>query len=231
MAQTVVKNDGAMFVVEPGATVLIQGGLENVNGGTIDNDGTIEVQGDFINSATFDGADPNTLIFSGTGASNVTSGGAVFDDVQIDKDDGINVNLVDDMTVKGDLTFEADNNKVNIGDNDLIIQGTGTVGSYDDNEYVMTNGAGYLIMEDLSDTDSLYFPVGNGSDYNPAAIAGNGGHVQDTFGVRVRANLYHDGLAETDQATEGGVDAMWDITEETTGGSDVNVLLGWSGNR
>jgi len=45
----------------------------------------------------------------------------------------------------------------------------------------------------------------------------------------VRDHLYLDGLAETEQATEGGADAMWDITEGTGGGSDVNITLQWVG--
>lgn len=228
--QTVVKNDGAMFVVEPGATVFIQGGLENVNGGTINNDGTIEVQGDFINSATFDGTDPNTVIFSGTNASNVTSGGAIFDDVEIDKDDGVDVNLVDNMTVGGELAFVADNNKINVGANNLVIQDNGTITGFDDDDFVVTDDVGFLVKEDLADGDSFTFPVGNdASTYNPATIDGNGGHTTDDFSVRVRDHLYLDGLAETDQATEGAADAMWEITEGTGGGSDVDVTLQWTG--
>lgn len=230
VGQTVVKNDGAMFVVEPGATVFIQGGLENVNGGTIDNDGTIEVQGNWINSAIFDGTDENTVIFSGSAVSNITSGGDAFYHVDIDKDSGVDVDLVDDMAVTGDLTFAADNNKINIGANNLTIAGTGSIVGYDDDDYVVTDDVGYLVREDLADTDTYVFPVGNDDlTYNPATIAGNAGHTTDDFSVRVRDHLYLDGLAEMDQATEAGVDAMWDITEGVAGGSDVDVTLQWAG--
>jgi hypothetical protein len=230
-AQTIVKNDGAMFVIEPGATVYIQGGLENINGGTINNDGTIEIEGDFINSAIFDGADVNTVIFSGSTASNITSGGAVFHHVDIDKDASVDVNLIDNMSVKGDLTFVADDNKINIGANDLIFENTGTVQSYDNNEYVVTDDVGYVTKQGLDATETFVFPVGNDdATYNPATIEANGGHTGDEFSVRVRDHLYLDGLAETEQATEGGADAMWDITEGTAGGSDVNITLQWTGS-
>ena len=46
-AQALVKNNGATFVVEEGAVVVIEGGIENTNNGTIDNRGTIELEGDF----------------------------------------------------------------------------------------------------------------------------------------------------------------------------------------
>jgi hypothetical protein len=230
-AQTIVKNDGAMFVIEPGATVYIQGGLENVNGGTIDNDGTIEIEGDFVNSATFDGTNENTVIFSGSTASNITSGGAVFHHVNIDKDAAVDVNLMDNMSVKGILTFVADNNKVNIGANDLTITNTGTIASFDANDYVVTDDVGYLRMQGLDAAETFIFPVGNdNATYNPATIAANGGHTGDVFSVRVRDNLYIDGLAETEPATEAAVNAMWDITEGTVGGSDVNITLQWAGS-
>jgi hypothetical protein len=226
----IVKNDGATFVIEPGATVFIGGGLENLNGGTIDNDGTLEIQGDLVNNAKFDGSDVNTVIFSGGADSDVTMNGDTLHHVQIDKDATFDVNLIDDMKVKGDLSFMADNNKVNVGANDLVILGTGSVASYDDNEYVVTGDVGYLTMEDLADGDSYVFPVGNDTaTYNPATISGNTGHTTDNFSVRVRDHLYLDGLAEMDQATDGGVDAMWDITEGTGGGSDVDITLQWAG--
>lgn len=231
LAQTLLKNDGAMLVVEPGATLVIQGGLENVNGGTIDNDGTIEVHGNFLNSATWTGGDPNTLIFAGSSSANVTSGGAVFHHVQMNKASGGNINLMDNMTVGGTLTFNADNNKVILGPNDLIIQNAGSIASFDNNEFVVTDDVGYLRKEGLDASETFTFPVGaTTSTYNPATIAANGGHTGDVFSVRVIENLYLDGLAETDQATSGAVDAMWDITEGTPGGSDVNITLQWAGS-
>ncbi|HLF63969.1 MAG TPA: hypothetical protein VI603_09455 [Saprospiraceae bacterium] len=228
-AQILLKNDGAMLVIEPGATLVVEGGIENINGGTIDNDGTLEVQGDFLNSAIFDGTDPNTVIFSGGASANVTSGGDAFYDVEIDKASGFDISLLDDMTVTGDLSFVADNNKINVGANDLIIQDNGAIVGADDDDYVVTGDVGYLRKQGLDASETFVFPVGfDDLTYNPATLAANGGHTGDEFSVRVRENLFLDGLAETDQATEAAADAMWDITEGTVGGSDVNVTLQWA---
>jgi hypothetical protein len=227
-AQTLMTNDGATLIVEAGATLTIQGGLENINGGIINNDGTIDVQGNFTNSATFDGADVNTVIFSGNTNANVTSGGAVFHHVTMNKT-AADINLQDDMTLKGTLTFQADNNQINVGANDLVLQNAGSVTSYDNNEFVVTGDVGYMRKQGLDASETQVFPVGNTSTtYNPATVAANGGHTGDVISVRVTDNLYLDGLAETDPATEAAANAMWDITEGTGGGSDVNLTLQWA---
>jgi len=232
MAQTpLMRNDGATLTIEPGAVLIIEGGLENVNGGTINNDGTLEVQGNFLNdnSSTWDGVDVNTVIFSGGSTTTVESNGAVFHHVNMNKDAGFDINLVDNMEVKGTLTFAGDNNKINVGANDLVIQNSGSIAGYDANDYVVTGDVGRLRREGLDASETFVFPVGNdNATYNPVTLAANGGHTADSFNVRVTDHLYLDGLAETEQATEQAADAMWDISEDTPGGSDVNVTLQWA---
>ncbi len=63
--QTLLYNDGAMVKVQAGATLYVEGGIHNTASGTIDNDGTIEVKGNFLNQGTYDNAQPNTVKFSG----------------------------------------------------------------------------------------------------------------------------------------------------------------------
>jgi len=79
--QILFYNDGAMVTVQPGAVLFIEGGMQNTASGTINNDGIIEVQGNFVNAGTWEPSQPNTLRFSGTGNSDVTSGPAVFQTV------------------------------------------------------------------------------------------------------------------------------------------------------
>ena len=71
-AQTLVKNDGATITIEAGAVLFIEGGLENTNAGTIDNQGTIDLEGDFLNSATYTGT-ADTVRFSGAADADMTS--------------------------------------------------------------------------------------------------------------------------------------------------------------
>ena len=74
---------------------------------TIDNDGTIEVKGNFLNQGTWEPSQANTLIFSGNTNSDVTPGTAVFQNVVVAKDATFNVNLLGHMTVNTNLDFNS----------------------------------------------------------------------------------------------------------------------------
>src|ERR1041385_8334133 len=70
-------NNGATFTIQDGAYVMVTGDVNNI-GGTIINDGKIEVQGNFINSGTYTStANGDSLIMSGTGNDTLTGGGSV----------------------------------------------------------------------------------------------------------------------------------------------------------
>ncbi|HQW26714.1 MAG TPA: hypothetical protein PLV75_12170, partial [Saprospiraceae bacterium] len=101
--QTLLYNDGAMIKVQAGATLYVEGGIQNTATGTIDNDGTIEVKGNFLNQGTWEASQANTLKFSGNTNSDVTPGSAVFHNVIIQKDATFNVNLLGNMTVNNNL--------------------------------------------------------------------------------------------------------------------------------
>ncbi len=53
-AQVLVKNNGAIFAIKPGATVIVKTGSVE-NDGLVDNGGTLIVEGDFINQDTANG--------------------------------------------------------------------------------------------------------------------------------------------------------------------------------
>ena len=65
IGQTLFYNDGGMVKVQTGATLYIEGNMQNTAAGTIDNDGIIEIKGDLINAGTWEASNPNTLKFSG----------------------------------------------------------------------------------------------------------------------------------------------------------------------
>ena len=60
--QTLLYNDGAMIKVQAGATLYVEGGIQNTATGTIDNDGTIEVKGNFLNQGSWEASQANTLM-------------------------------------------------------------------------------------------------------------------------------------------------------------------------
>ncbi|MEL6989460.1 MAG: hypothetical protein AAGK97_16730, partial [Bacteroidota bacterium] len=91
-------NDGATIVVESGAVLHVETDITNSNSGTITNNGTIEVTGNFTNNATYNSnsATNSSIKFMGAGASSVTSNGAVFNNVTIEKTAAVDITLLDD---------------------------------------------------------------------------------------------------------------------------------------
>jgi hypothetical protein len=84
-AKSQLYNNGATFTIQSGAYVLVTGDVRNI-GGTITNDGKIEVQGNFINSGTYTStANEDSLIMTGTGQDTLTAGSSVINYLTINK--------------------------------------------------------------------------------------------------------------------------------------------------
>ena len=230
MGQTLLYNDGAMIKVQAGATLYVEGGIQNTATGTIDNDGTIEVKGNFINAGTWEPSQANTLKFTGNIQSDVTSGPAVFQTVVIQKDATFNVNLIDHMTVNTLLNFNATGaSKLVLGTKHLKLGGAATVTGGDSDEFIVTGSTG-KVKKFHNSAVAVDYPVGfNTTTYNPATIAVTAG-PNDTLSVRVGDHPTSDGNGFNGATliTTHAVDAAWEITESTVGGNTANVTLGWA---
>tara|TARA_R110000737_G_scaffold352083_2_gene396658 strand:- start:1579 stop:3078 length:1500 start_codon:yes stop_codon:yes gene_type:complete len=184
-------NDGATIIVEDGATLFIEGSLQNNLTGSIDIQGTgiVEVEGDITNAGTATITMSNTakLILSGANASTVTSGGATFTNVEMDKTSN-NVTLMDQMRISTDLNFVGDNNKILIGDNNLVFAPSATITSADDNEFIVADGAANtgVVSKELSANEVFKFEVGDATNYTPlnADVTGTG-YASATVDVNV----------------------------------------------
>jgi hypothetical protein len=79
-------NDGAIIKVQPGAIIFCAGNFENKNSGSISNDGKIEVQGNFLNSATYNSVTADdSLILSGAGNVTLNGGASTYTNLWINK--------------------------------------------------------------------------------------------------------------------------------------------------
>ena len=86
----------------------------------------------------------------------------------------------------------------------------------------MTNGTGTVNVENLNSArGTVNLPIGTATNYNPVSIANTG--TSDTFSARVS-----EGIANT---TNGAVNATWEISEATAGGSNVSLTLGWNASQ
>jgi len=227
-------NSGATVKVQTGAVLYVEGTIQNTAGGTIENDGTIELKGDLLNQATIDASDPaNTFIFSGDANSTVTSNGTVFNNFQVKKGTIYNVILADALTVNGQVNFNAPGagtgNKIVLGANNMTMNAPATFTGNDSDEFVLTNGAGALkrVYNALA---SFTYPVGTDvvtPTYNPATLNVTAG-PNDTYSVRsLAAPTNGNGLTGTPITTDA-VNAVWDIQETTPLGNTANLTLAWT---
>ncbi len=239
-----VFNDGGVIFISNGGLLHAETNVHNTNSGTLTNNGTMttttdfensisgvtagtgqyNVYGDWTNSSTFT-ANTSTVTFMDAGASNVTSGGDAFYNVEVAKNTGMDINLLDDAEVTNSLSWTSDNNKINIGANDLSLGAAATATGYDDNDYVVTGSTGQMIKQGLG--ASFQYPVGfDAVTYNPVTVTEAG--TADDIGVRVMENMLEDGLTGVPLADDM-VDASWVVTEAVAGGNDLTVEPEWAG--
>lgn len=212
IGQTLLYNDGAMIKVQAGATLYVEGGIQNTATGTIDNDGTIEVKGNFINAGTWEPSQPNTLKFTGNVNSDVTSGPAQFQTVIVQKDATFNINLMDTMTINTNLNFNAAGaSRVVTNNFKLKLGSSATVTGYDADEYVATTGGVTGMMQKAVTANGTFvFPIGDVTNYSPVSCTFTGS-AYATANIRAKANDLTHPNKPTD-ATDY-ISRYWDVDE------------------
>ncbi len=200
------------FHVSSGATVTVSGNATL----TLDDI-------DFDNQGTFT-AGTGTVKFIGSADNTVHSGGAVFNNVELDKAADGDLRLLDNMDVNGTFTFVGNGNLIEVDNFNLVIGASGSMTGGNATNYVLTDSTGLLVKKDMS---NFTYPVGaDASTYNPLILVESG--TQDTVGVRVMPNAKENGTAGA-AFTDGVVDASWEVTEDVAGGSNIDMTAQWDG--
>ena len=133
-----------------------------------------------------------------------------------------NVSLTSNLKLSSTLIFSL--GKLKIGENNLILSDTSNILNADSSKFVVTNGSGKLIRSELGNIP-FSFPVGfSTSTFNPVSITNNG--IVDNIGVTCLENVYKNGDFGN-AFTTAVVDASWNITEETNGGSSLTIMGSW----
>ena len=222
-------NNGATVTIQPGATLRVETSFEN-QAGTIDNQGTLEVQGNFTNATgagtTLSGI--GKLKFFGTSNSSLSTGGDALHKVEILKTTSAGtVTLASTTTMNDSLIFSgsSEGSKIVLGAFDLTLGSGGTVtGASQTAGYVVTGSTGKIIKTNLGAT-AFTFPVGfDATTYNPVTVAENG--TTDNIGIRVLEKAYINGSSGT-ALTPSVVDATWVISDVTAGGNNLSVTPSW----
>jgi hypothetical protein len=166
-------NNGATLTIKDGAKLVVDNDVDNLTGSIVlEGTGTLEISGDLDNQGTFTAADDSTVKFYGSNDGTVTSNGAEYGHIILDKT-ASNLILGDDLILKKSFTFEGDDNLVILGSNDFILRSTGSMVSYDENEFFQADGTGTLTWE-VPSAGSYIFPVGNeemsNKHYSPLTV-------------------------------------------------------------
>ncbi len=197
----------SQLTVQSGATFFIQSGA------------TVTVQGDVNSQANIQG--PGVLQMKGSALQTLNMNGFSLDNLQIDNAN--NVVLGGAALLNTNLTFTT--GKLQLSTFDLNLSNTATITGYDATKYCISNSTGRLVRNGLS--TAFTFPVGfDATTYNPITLTQNG--TVDNIGVRVLANVLQGGSAGTPFVKEV-VDASWNVSELTPGGSNLNMTAQWSG--
>ncbi|TMI70400.1 MAG: hypothetical protein E6H09_15710 [Bacteroidetes bacterium] len=240
-------NNGATITVQSGATIKCSGSI--VNKGTIQNSGTVssdgelrnEVGGTLSNNAVGSLYEASTKfvnygnsfkninlrLIGNTNTDSIKSGvGSTYLNVNLAKGVGATASLSDAMLVKGGFSFENDNNQLVLGDQAITMDSVATFQNPDNNQFVVTNGAGAVVRTNLATTAFVY-PVGfSATEFNPLTISNSG--TPDDISVRCQQNVQANGTSGS-VVTTHFVNNSWVVNEGIANGSNLTLTGQWVG--
>ena len=213
-------SSGSQIVVSSGSEVVAND-ITNT-GGTITNNGDVSVKGDITNNTSnlFDASSSGTVTFEGSAAQEITGDHdlSFYGTVDINNTNGVSLTSTStgaDQTINGTLHFTSGNLTLN-GFN-LTIGSTDPTNAGSSTGYIVTNSTG-SVKRTVGSSDVTY-PIGN-TAYNPVTL--NNAGTSDTYGARVVDN------EPANASTNHMVDRSWEVTENTSGGSDLTVTPQWN---
>lgn len=195
----------------------------SLNGRTLTMGGGSSFLG--TNQGTISGTATSNLLINKTvgasaiGAISFKTGGQILNDFNFNSAGAgtNNLTLNSPLTVNGILSLNAGN--LLLGSNTLTAAGTISGGSLA--SHIVTNSTGSLKINGVGATTKT-FPVGpSAAAYHPATLNNSG--TLDNFSVNVSA------VAPPCGNPAASVTARWNITEETTGGSNCTISLDYTG--
>lgn len=205
-------------------TVTIDGTVNLSNG--ISGDGDLNVNGSLqINSGGYTDIEPS---YGGSSTLIYANGGDYGQYKEWPSSNGPNsvtinssqVRLQGNRTINGTLTFSG-MGTLQLENGGLTLGSGATISGAGSSNFIITSGAHALTRNSVGASDVL-FPVGyDASNYNPVIV--NNAGTSDNISVRVKSTFTN---APNDASKV--VNAAWDITEATPGGSDITLTLQWS---
>lgn len=173
-----------------------------------------------------------TMTFSGSSAQTITSSASQenFYNLSIANTSG-GVRLNSNVYVYKLLTLaSATGGKVYVGNNNLIINSAATISGGTTNEFVVTDGTGSLMQENIGATGrtgGILFPVGKDATHYAPVTVNNAG-TADRFEVNISNHAYTDPLSHLGYINTNILDQTYNVEEQTPGGSNVTLTIQWN---
>jgi uncharacterized repeat protein (TIGR02543 family) len=133
--------------------------------------------------------------------------------------------ILDQSRTVSDITFNAADKKIVLGNYNLTV--SGAITGANANNYIETSGTGQVVR-DIPNSTGFSFPIGY-SGFNPVTITNNTG-TSDQFSVRVIDDVFSNGLSGT-SVTAPHVKVTWDIDKQNpNAGSGIDMVFQWDEN-
>jgi hypothetical protein len=211
------------LVIETGASYL---------GST--NNPRLNIGGNFTNNGTFtQGSGLVTFIGSGTQIIGGTSP-TTFDSLTINNTyvNSPQIALETNITINSALTLT--DGIISLEDNNIVMASGSTLFGGSSSAFVYTGNTGVFKWMSCTANSTKFFPVGLNpltAGYSPVALTFNSSHTTDNFSLRVDSVITTNGTKTGTAITANIVKAMWNITEDDSGGSNVDIKFQWSSTR
>jgi hypothetical protein len=210
----------ATLTIASGSTVVVNDIVNN--GGTITNNGTLDIKGNIENNTSdlLSSASSGIVKFSGTAAQQITGNHdvAFYGTLDINNSNGVSITNTStgaDQTIYGTLNFTQGN--LTLNSFNLTIGTTDPTNAGSSTGYIKTNGTG--VVKRTVGSSNVIFPVGN-SAFNPITLNNSG--TSDIYSVKVVDN------EPANSSTSHMVNRSWVVGEATAGGSNLTVTAQWN---
>lgn len=218
-------NDGGTINIAAGATISLTSNFNNLNAGAVNNQGMLELAGNFTAADVSNQTGSGTYRFNGTNnPQTLTIGTGEISSIELDNPLGLE--LQSDVNGVNSLNFI--NGHIISGPNTLTMNTVNNaVLGASNNRFLVCGDNGLLKYNNVGTGDTAFFPIGYSiGNYNPAWLLNSG--TEDNFSAQVFNNVLQNGLSGAPLVDDYLVNRTWDIQEDVDGGSIPAITLQWN---
>jgi hypothetical protein len=217
-----VVNEGTLYVSD-GSIFSVRSDLTNSNDGTVHNNGTLVIQGDFVNSNEYNGDGALQMDDHSTYTSLEMAGDTIATLILSESE---YTYLSQDLFISDSIIFSGGHFLLN----GFTLTLPDTIGfrGYSSSSHIATN-SGKIVLSGFDNVDGVTLPLSYNTDvgYNPLTFSNSG--AMDNFSIEMTDSATEDGTRSGVVNTSSDmVDAMWIIGDELDAAYSVDLTLNWT---